>query len=40
MNIASVFGWFARESLRAAEHTVNAGAKMHRLWSAPLRVDR
>ena len=40
MNIASVFDWFARESLRAAEHTEDPRQreillKLAVLWEAP-----
>ena len=44
MNIASVFNWFARESLRAAEHTENPRQreillKLAVLWEAAGRDE-
>ena len=45
MNIASVFNWFARESLRAAEHTENPRQreillKLAVLWEAAATEPR
>ena len=44
MNIASVFDWFARESLRAAEHTEDPRQrqillKLAVLWEAAARRE-
>jgi hypothetical protein len=44
MNIASVFDWFARETLRAAEHTEDPRQreillKLAMLWEAAARRE-